>query len=515
VSSDDKSVDPAAARFVLEVIAPGRNDRYPLPQSGRLTIGRGPTNDVVIDDPLVSRRHAALHVGAALRVQDLGSANGTRVSSSGSQRSLEPDATARIGRARFDDDDGDVLAPGEVLHIGSARLMVRAASAEAGLAAMLDEPRAESDFERPLGGAARVVLDAEMKHLYELGAQLADSTISVLLLGETGVGKELIAESIHRRSARNARPFLRLNCAALPEPLLESQLFGHERGAFTGAMRQKPGLLEAASGGTVFLDEIGELPISIQVKLLRVLEEGEVLRVGAVTPRQIDVRFIAATNRELEEEVARRTFREDLYFRISGVTLRIPPLRERPSEIEPLSRSFIADACKKKGRPEPELTADARAMLLEYAWPGNVRELKNVIQSALLFCGDGPIRAEHLPASRMRGTQRPRSLARPVSLLSASALSTLRAPTLPRDHVLGPSPDAAEPSRAMTADPDQLKAELERRVELAERDRISIALERCAGNQTQAAKLLGVSRRTLITRLEQYGLPRPRKTAAR
>ena len=200
-------------------------------------------------------------------------------------------------------------------------------------------------------GSGIVLDDPAMRQLDTLVGRVAPSTINVLLLGETGVGKEVFAERLHERSARSSNPLLRLNCAALSESLVESELFGHERGAFTGAVASKPGLLEQAEGGTVFLDEVGDLPTAVQVKLLRVLEDRQVLRVGALKPLTIDVRFIAATHRDLEEMVSRGEFRQDLYFRLNGITLVIPPLRERRSEIPRLARAFADLACSREVRP--------------------------------------------------------------------------------------------------------------------------------------------------------------------
>src|SRR5260221_1769012 len=216
--------------------------------------------------------------------------------------------------------------------------------------------------------------------VHRLEQQVAASTLSVLVRGETGVGKELVAERIHMSSPRGGRPLLKLNCAALTESLLESELFGHERGAFTGAVVTKPGLLELADGGTVFLDEVGDLPLTLQAKLLRVLEDRIVMRVGGIKPRTIDVRFISVTNRDLEAEIARGAFREDLYFRLSGATIAVPPLRERLAEIEPLAREFVARASLALGRHAPPLAPDALAALCVHPWPRNIRELRNLIE---------------------------------------------------------------------------------------------------------------------------------------
>jgi transcriptional regulator with PAS, ATPase and Fis domain len=315
-----------------------------------------------------------------------------------------------------------------------------------------------------------VIIEQSMRDLYALAKQIAASDLPVLVLGETGVGKEKLSRAVHDYSPRANKPFVAINCAALNDNLLESELFGHERGAFTGAHAHKAGLLQTAAGGTVFLDEIGEMSLAIQAKLLRIFEEGEVRRVGAVKSDHIDVRFIAATNLDLEGAIVRGTFREDLYFRLSAATVVIPPLRERPAEVEALARDFAAKAGERMAGAPKEISAEALALLRRYSWPGNIRELRNVIERAMVLSGDGPITAAHLPVEKMRGTY-------------------IRA---------GTNTDSAPASVAPLTGSD-------------ERARILEALERVGGNQGQAATLLGVSRRTLINRLVQYDLPRPRK----
>src|SRR5258706_12646619 len=223
-----------------------------------------------------------------------------------------------------------------------------------------------------------VVGDGPMDPIHRLAEMVAKSTISVILLGETGVGKEILAEKVHRLSPRSKGPFVRLNCAALPDNLLESELFGYERGAFTGAVTAKPGMLEAAHEGTVFLDEVGELPLPTQARLLRVLESGEVSRLGSLKPRTIDVRFLSATNRDLETLAATNGFRQDLYFRLNGISIQIPPLRQRVAEIAPLAKAFAREASDKAGRSEVTVSREIVAILEKHDWPGNVRELKNV-----------------------------------------------------------------------------------------------------------------------------------------
>jgi DNA-binding NtrC family response regulator len=347
-----------------------------------------------------------------------------------------------------------------------------------------------------------VASSSAMGDLQRLTEQVAKSDLSVLILGETGAGKEMTAETVHRLSPRARGPFVRLHCAALSEQLLESELFGHEKGAFTGAHQTKKGLLESADQGTVLLDEIGELPLSMQVKLLRVLEDRTLQRVGALTGRSIDVRFIAATNRDLEAEVAKGRFRLDLYFRLNGVTLFVPPLRSRLEEIESLARTFIAQAAQRAGTgDQPALSPEALERLKAYSWPGNVRELRNAIERAVLLCGPGPIRVEHLPTEKMGATRAPISPSSGDGAASrASAASgDFDAPTV-----------TAMKAAPVSRPSDSIRA-LDLQREALERQHILETLDACAGNQTRAAKMLGISRGTLLARLDAFGIPRPRK----
>jgi two-component system response regulator AtoC len=332
---------------------------------------------------------------------------------------------------------------------------------------------------------ATTASDPRMDRVRQLAVRAATSNINVLILGETGVGKEVLARGIHRQSPRAAAPFLALNCAGLTESLIESELFGYEKGAFTGANHAKLGLLESANGGSVFLDEIGEMPAGLQARLLRVIESREVLPVGALKPRAIDVRFIAATNRDLEAEVLRGSFRRDLFFRLNGLSLTIPPLRERVTEIAELARIFLEAAARESGRPPPELVQPALELLLAYRWPGNIRELKNVMERAVVLCDGAVIDLSHLPVDKMRP-----SASVVVATISAEA---------PPD--LFSAPPLEIPGSRPSFSPEDER----------ERTRIMQALRSAAGNQTAAARALGIPRRTFVARLERYAIPRPRK----
>lgn len=435
---------------------------FDLPPSGRVIIGRAEDAGIVVSDPSISRKHAVLHLGTSISLEDLGSENGTRLLAWRREVADDPQATERTDarEERVPPGRPVPVAIGQVMKMGAALVVVQRSGS----------PRARPSAPPATKADAKpIVVDPAMLRLHEFAVRVALGTLPVLLLGETGVGKEIFAETIHAHSPRAQKPLLRLNCGALSETLLESELFGHERGAFTGATQSKTGLLEAATGGSVFLDEIGELSPKLQVKLLRVMEDNAVLRVGATRPRDIDVRFIAATNRDLELEIPAGRFREDLYFRINGACLRIPPLRERPSEIPHLARRFLgAAAGRARLDHTPGLRPEAEAWLVAHAWPGNARELRNAMERAVLLSGGAPIGLEHLPTEGARKRQ---------------------------------------PSAAESPTPERLREMLDN----ADRDRIVRVLESCAGNQSKAAKILGISRGTLLTRMDAYNLPRPRK----
>ncbi|MCK8784367.1 sigma 54-interacting transcriptional regulator [Roseomonas sp. NAR14] len=312
---------------------------------------------------------------------------------------------------------------------------------------------------------------AHMDAVLDLIGKVADSAVPVLIQGETGTGKEVVARLVHATSNRRAAPFVAQNCAALPAELLESELFGHRRGAFTGAHADKPGLFELADGGTLFLDEIGDMPIGLQAKLLRVLQDGEVRAVGATKPRKLDVRIVAATNAELHGAIAEGRFREDLYYRLSVFPLLLPPLREREGDVSLLAASFAADFAQRHGKDVRGIAPEAERCLTLHRWPGNVRELRNVMERAVILCPDGgEILPDHLPP----------------------ALAAPRA--------------AAAPPPAGQADADA--GELRQRMARTEVQQIQRALRETGGNVTHAARALGLSRRTLHEKLARHGLDR-------
>ena len=296
------------------------------------------------------------------------------------------------------------------------------------------------------------------RRMLTLVEQTADSSATILIQGESGTGKELVARTIHERSARRNGPFIAVNCAALPETLLESELFGYEKGAFTGAAGRKEGRFELAHGGTLFLDEVGDLSLVTQPKILRVLQEGEFERLGGTRTLQVDVRIVAATNQDVAEMVKEKRFREDLYYRLNVITIRVPPLRERPEDIRVLAQHYLRVYAAKNGRKLEGFTGEAIDRLEAYAWPGNVRELENLIERSVLLARKDRIDAEDLPEEVM-GVKRP-----------------------PRDAIL-----------ELIGTP---LADIERRL-LDETLRIT------GGNKTQAAKLLGIDVRTVARKLER------------
>jgi transcriptional regulator with GAF, ATPase, and Fis domain len=334
-----------------------------------------------------------------------------------------------------------------------------AARLEAQVATLTRELEQRTGHRRVIGRSRR------WKDVLSQAARVAQTETTVLLTGESGTGKEVVARFIHHGSRRGDGPFIAINCAALPDQLLESELFGHERGAFTGAVAVKPGRIEQANGGVLFLDEVGEMAPSVQAKLLRVLEEREFLRLGGTRLLHADIRVIAATNRDLHAAMRRNEFREDLYYRLGVFEISLPPLRERHDDILELAFAFLEELGQTVGKPAAGISRDAKDHLLAYSWPGNVRELRNAIERAVILADGGQIRAEHLP------------------------VSGARAPAVPL-----PDPTTV----ALPAGGVNLEA--------IERTLVSKALTQARHNKTRAAKLLGLTRAQLYSRIEKYGL---------
>ncbi len=470
----------------------------PLDDKESFTLGRTTECDIVIADASISRRHARLVVGETMTLEDVGSTNGTRV----------------LGR-RLVRDERVPVAIGAVFELGSATFVLQKTRglplqpgaseaalgrATAGRLAIDDDapPSSKAPPSVRLGADEPVIVDATMRNLYALLDLVGPSHVSILILGETGVGKEYYAHAVHLRSSRASAPFLQLRCAALPESILEGELFGYEKGAFAGAVSAKAGLFESADGGTVFLDEVGELPLATQAKLLRVIESGHVMRLGALEPQKVDVRLVAATNRELRGLIADGRFRPDLYFRLNGMSMTLPALRNRMADIGPIARRFADRAAATVGKRSITLTARALRALEQYEWPGNVRELKNVIERAVVMCKGTELGIDELEK------------ADPEAFGSEETAEF--EPLLPPPR--GPFGTLVPPRGSSTlADVrvPQAGGDLRGEVKSLEKQRILDALTKTAGNQSQAAKLLGMSRYTLIARIEEYGLARPRK----
>ncbi len=358
---------------------------FALPEA-EISIGRDAANLLAIDADSVSAFHCSLKwCAGGYTVHDRGSHSGTFVNAlPAHERLLVHGDEIRVGECLFLFLIYETETPWEV------RL-------QSGLEHLELENRrlqAEINLQHNMVGAS-----ASMQVIFQNISKVAPSTSTVLVMGESGTGKELVARAIHRNSPRTAKPFMAINCAAITETLLESELFGHERGAFTGAIAQKRGKLEAADGGTVFLDEIGDLAPALQAKLLRVLQEHEFERVGGTKTIPVNIRVIAATNRDLAEGVRRGTFRQDLYYRLNVVTITMPPLRERREDIPVLAEYFAAKYMKKAGRPIAGVTKEAKRILMDYHWPGNVRELENAIERAVVLGSNCRILPDDLPES--------------------------------------------------------------------------------------------------------------------
>jgi two-component system response regulator AtoC len=428
-------------RFGLLIFCDAEAQLKLLDEGAAVVIGRDAPSEILVDDTSVSRQHARfVRNRGEVWVEDLDSRNGTFLRGK------------RIERERIE--------PADEIEIGKVRVVLAATCS----------PTAPAPPDPPDAGTTPhgvVVQNPRMQRIYREVVLAARGKLPVLVLGETGTGKELIALAVHRQSDRKDQPFVAVNCAAIPATLLESTLFGHERGAFTGANGRTTGVFERANGGVLFLDEIGDLGSSAQVALLRAIETRRISRVGATSEIAIDVLLVAATHCDLEGMVEEGTFRKDLYFRLNGIQLELPPLRERPEEIEPLVQMFLADARREWGVHAREFTPEAMDMLRRCAWPGNVRQLRYAVERASLLATGDAIGIGDLP-----------------------------------DHV---SADAARPAPERAVAPI---VELALRQQLRRHERMLIdeALRRAAGNRQAAAKLLRIPLRTLFRKLRTFGL---------
>jgi DNA-binding NtrC family response regulator len=443
---------PRGAGLWLVVEVPWQPDRWVELGEQPLVVGSAADCGLRLDDPHVSSRHAELaRVAGGVVLRDLGSSNGTRVADM---------AVKEV-----------VLTSGVPIVMGTTRLRFEITSGSGGAGdtgRLVRDPVGDDelrDVPPRFGGA--VGTGPAMRRLFALLARIAPTDLTVTLIGETGTGKDVLAHAIHDVSPRRAGPFVVFDCAAVPPSLIESELFGHEKGAFTGAVAARAGVFERAHGGTLFIDEIGELPLELQPKLLRALEQRQVQRLGGASPQAVDVRIVAATNRDLAARVEAGAFRQDLFFRLSTAVLHVPPLRERLEDLPELIAHFLAQT----GRTLA-VTPAALAQLRAHAWPGNVRELKNAIASGAALATGGALDVKDLVFLRPGGTVTPR-------------LPTERAG-----------------SGKIPAPPGPPGGSLQAQERLA----IQRALKDHGGNRTHAARALGIAVSTLYTKLKKYGI---------
>ncbi|TNF25485.1 MAG: sigma-54-dependent Fis family transcriptional regulator [Deltaproteobacteria bacterium] len=384
---------------------------------------------------------------------------------------------------------GTVDTAVEAMKVGAFDFVTKPFNADelrAVMAKAVNTARAEMDAVEPMRGGTvdakgkfgMIGMSKPMQDIYDILEKVADTPTTVLITGESGTGKELVAQALHEHSSRAHRPFIRVNCAAIPQTLIESELFGHEKGAFTGAIASKPGRFELADKGTLFLDEIAEIPTEMQVKLLRAIQESSFERVGGLKTMKVDVRLIAATNRNLQVEVEEGRFREDLFYRLNVIPIHLPPLRERPADIPMLVSHMLERFNDRLKKGVQRLSPEAIAAFRSYAWPGNVREMENVLERLVLFCEGDEISLELLPDELRSGS----------AALAAGAAAN--APRLDRD--LTGRVSMKELVRETTA---QLEKEL-----------IVQALEQTGGNVTRASQLLMISRKSLQNKMKEFNL---------
>ena len=355
------------------------------------------------------------------------------------------------------------------------RMLIERAAAQERLAEHAERLERQLRYHGVLGEMTGA--SPRMQEVFALIQQVAPSRAAVLITGESGTGKELAARAIHSLSPRRAAPFVAINCAALPDTLIESELFGHEKGAFTGALERRTGCFELAQNGTVLLDEVGDMPLATQAKLLRVLEDQRVRRLGGKNEIQLDVRVVASTNTPLDAAMRDGKFREDLFYRLNVFPIPLPPLRDRKEDIPALVSALLTDINRKHATKVTEADAEVLARLRGHSWPGNVRELRNVIERAVILAGEGPIKPSHLPAA-----------------FGGAAFAMGAVP-----------PAAAAPATATAADGHELRVPMGTTIEQAERGLIELTLEYTKNNRTRAAEILGISQKTLFNKLREYG----------
>ena len=443
----EAAAQPRPRRYALLVFCDGEAQLQTLAADAAIVVGRDAPSEIVVDDASVSRQHArfVLRDGQVI-AEDLDSRNGTFVRGE------------RIRDRR--------LAPGDEVQVGRARIVLAATHS----------PEQADGEELPASDSEFVIRNARMKQLYEYVDRAARANVPVLILGETGCGKEHVARAVHLRGPRGDGPFVPVNCAAIPSGLVESTLFGHERGAFTGAAARSVGMFERASGGVLFLDEVGELSQGAQAALLRAIETRRICRVGGKSEISVDVRVVAATHCDLAAMIKENAFRQDLYFRLSGVVLEVPPLRERPDEIEPMIDIFLARACREWALPARRTTPEARQALVRYHWPGNVRQLRQAVERAGLLAEGDTVRIGDLP-----------------DYVAESGTRSREAAVFP---------------------PAITDLALDQQLLRYERLLIEEGLRRAGGNRQTAAKLLRIPVRTLFRRMRACGIGADKNSTA-
>ena len=395
------------------------------------------------------------------------------------------------------------------------QLVARQLKNQAALTADPEEPEPSDQAKGGNSHADPIAVSSSMRQILDMAREIADSMATVLIQGESGTGKEVLARYIHHHSERRDRPFVAVNCAALPEGLLESELFGHEKGAFTGAVLSRKGKFELANHGTLLLDEVSEMPLSLQAKLLRVLQEREIDPIGSQRSVQLDVRVLATTNRNLTAYVREGNFREDLFYRLQVIAMEIPPLRQRREDIIPMAEFFVRKHCRVNRRPRKRFDASMRAYLLEQSWRGNVRELENFLERAVLLCKEEAISPEKIFLRSFcppRGMDLEESLGRGDACVAAMSASAPLAGTTLTTATISDATPARPEEPARNGEPWHASELLT--LEEMERRLIMQTLERVGGNRTRAADLLGVSVRTIRNKLSQYGLGGAERAAA-
>jgi two-component system response regulator AtoC len=485
--------DPAFTQYLSTLLGSRGYDVSTYSSGSDLlrALGRAPAPDVVLLDVLMPGMDGL----ETLRAVRTAHPSVQVIMLSGTQVPATIVDAVRLGAVDYVVKPDDPEGLGEAALEAAIRNAVEKVSLTSEVARLRAQVADDPDGAQPCWGSG-----ASMRHVLTMIERVADSDVSVLISGESGVGKEVIARELHRRSNRRTRNFVKVNCAALPAELLESELFGHERGAFTGAQSSRIGKFEFANDGTIMLDEIGEMPASLQAKLLHVLQDREFTRLGSNRPISVDVRIIAATNRDLEQMIRSGQFREDLYYRLQVIEIRVPPLRERRDEIVPLVEFFLLKYAGRYGRPAAKPSARLREVFLTYGWPGNVRELENVLKRFVILQDESLVLAE---------LQRPRTIDAPPAAAAAAPAATVAEPDLHHGRDLDDLADAGDLGDAVSDSPSKLP-ELARRAALtAEREAIQQALDRFRWNRRKAAQLLGVSYKTLLNKMKECGISAP------